>query len=121
MNGLISDKQPNSPSNLGSKRRQRTLLFATSSPMGGQRSSSSRRGSTARESAVIVEWEPISELQRRIDEGVFYEHIPELSRESKLDNEANEQDAERPMRAVFCGFRMTSEEKERLGSAHPCD
>lgn len=29
---------------------------------------------TARESAVIVEWEPVSELERRIEDGVHYEH-----------------------------------------------
>ncbi len=29
---------------------------------------------TARESAVIVEWEPVSELERRIEDGIHYEH-----------------------------------------------
>ena len=33
---------------------------------------------TARESAVIVDWEPVSELQRRIEDGIYYEHFDPL-------------------------------------------
>ena len=30
------------------------------------------------EGAILVEWEPISELERRIEDGVHYEHFPDF-------------------------------------------
>jgi hypothetical protein len=95
-----------------------------------------RSGSTARESAVIVEWEPVSELQRRIDEGVNYEHWVDdydvqttsngrpgrRSRRqgSQTVNAAGQQSAGPPtVKGVFCGYKSTNEERGRLRSADP--
>ena len=30
------------------------------------------------EGAILVEWEPISELERRIEDGIHYEHFPDF-------------------------------------------
>ena len=38
----------------------------------------SQRHKTAMEGAILVEWEPISELERRIEDGVHYEHFPDF-------------------------------------------
>jgi hypothetical protein len=74
------------PSSHPSYSHQHTNLFATSynpNPNSSPSSSSSYNSKTnkngilsptARESAVIVEWEPVSELQRRIEDGIHYEH-----------------------------------------------
>ena len=80
---------------------------------------------TARESAFNVEWEPMTELERRIEDGVNYEHLPNephrrapasgKSRKSKPDDDI-------PLaKGVFCGYRYTTEEYDRLRSARPTD
>lgn len=81
---------------------------------------------TARESAVIAEWEPVSELQRRIDDGTHYQHFEEDS--GSCDNgHANGThgvhgvEDEVRHRGVFCGYRATDEELVRLKSADPDD
>ena len=80
---------------------------------------------TARESAVIVEWEPVSELQRRIDEGTHYQHFEEDNGSRSANN--TEQDGTNGVedevrhRGVFCGYRTTQEEISRLKSADPDD
>jgi hypothetical protein len=39
-----------------------------------------------RESAVIVEWEPVTELERRIDQGVYYDILQEEKKQCKNDD-----------------------------------
>jgi hypothetical protein len=90
--------------NLRLHRRMTTALFA-------------RRSQTARESAVRVEWEPVSELERRIEDGIHYQHWPEKRRQyhQKADPDA-------PIRqGVFCGYITTQEDYKRLKSADPDD
>uniref|UniRef100_A0A7S2US66 Uncharacterized protein n=1 Tax=Attheya septentrionalis TaxID=420275 RepID=A0A7S2US66_9STRA len=111
--------------------RRMSKLFASTTS--GPSSSSSRSGSsfgmssTARESAVVVEWEPVSELQRRIDEGVHYEHWMEFgsdqaaSRRREANARRNEFDSTPHVSAVFCGYRSSKEEHSRLKSANPSD
>ena len=108
---------------------------------------------TARESAVIVEWEPVSELERRIEDGVHYEHYDPSwefgseekarirkewkERMSKKDTNEDQSSKEseskwgfngwksndniKTVNGVFCGFRVTQEEIDRLKSANPND
>ena len=76
------------------------------------------RSSTARDSAVSVEWEPLSELQRRIDEGVHYEHWVEETDKPRR-RRSTQAPANGSVRGVFCGYRVTSEERTRLKSADP--
>lgn len=94
----------------------------------GPRSAFSKN--TARESAVNVEWEPMTELERRIEDGVNYEHIPSQRKQAyhhrhhrqhhvadggqgQVDN-----DGIPTARGVFCGYRFTQEEYNRLKSAN---
>lgn len=85
----------------------------------GQQSFNNFKGrtSTCREGAVIPEFEQVSELQRRIDEGIHYEH-----EERYYDvQEENVFEDVTSVKGVFCGYRVTPEEKSRLKSAHPDD
>lgn len=79
---------------------------------------------TSRESAIFVEWEPMTELERRIEDGINYEHIPSPGPASgrktnsgrssqNLDDDISE------VRGVFCGYRYTTNEYDRLKSADP--
>lgn len=128
----------------------RATLCATSSSSssqagasGGQQSASgwgSRGGGgvsgipskTARESAVNVEWEPMTQLERRIEDGVHYEHIPNNQRHGQGAKQArisgyhakaatvpgDENDDNLPrVLAVFCGYRYTQDDYSRLQSA----
>lgn len=75
------------------------------------------RASTCREGAVIPEFEQVSELQRRIDEGMHYEHEEryyDVQEETVFEEVTS-------VKGVFCGYRGTPEEKSRLKSAHPHD
>lgn len=75
-----------------------------------------RSRQTAQEAAVLAEWEQLSELQRRIEDGAHYEHWPETRKPP--DSAA----ADSPVcRGVFCGYRATEEERNRLKSADPED
>lgn len=87
---------------------------------------------TSRESAVIVEWEPVSNLERRIEEGVNYHHDVfsyESFRQSKkngrtmnVGKQMMEDDSMTTrVHGVFVGYRVTKEERERMKSAHPVD
>ena len=89
---------------------------------------------TACESAVNVEWEPMSNLQRRIEDGVNYEHIssaanhqdesqrhtrkrmPGCHSKAKRITE-NDDDDSTGVRAVFCGYRTTEADYDRLKAA----
>jgi len=71
------------------------------------------KSNTTREAAVIVEWEPVtlSELERRIGEGINYKK----SREKEGDIHEDRH------QGIFCGYKVTKEEVSRLKSANPDD
>ena len=50
----------------------------SSSPSSSHHAQSRRDHKTAMEGAILVEWEPISELGRRIEDGIHYEHFPDF-------------------------------------------
>ncbi|VEU33753.1 unnamed protein product [Pseudo-nitzschia multistriata] len=98
------------------------------SSWGGSRSNgSSVPSKTACESAVNIEWEPMSELERRIEDGIHYEHIPNYYRneqhmpgchpKAKRIIDAEEEDDTPGVRAVFCAYRYSEEDYNRLKSA----
>ena len=100
-------------------------IFTGSMPGGfNSRKKSSR---TARESAVLVDWERRSELERRVEDGIHYEHFPEMSdsyfgtqvrRKHKSSGPSNARVTDSgALRGVFCGMKGTKEEYERLRSA----
>jgi hypothetical protein len=83
---------------------------------------------TARETATLVEWEPMTELERRIEDGVHYEHnMPSRpnaqgkSRKHKSKGASTDfSNGEHPsVRGIFVGYRATSEEYDRLKCADP--
>lgn len=84
---------------------------------------------TARESAVLVEWERMSELERRIEDGINYEHDVDMSDSNFVAGRNYHQNAAagrrnkgsntNQKRGVFCGYRATREEIDRLKSADP--
>jgi hypothetical protein len=95
---------------------------------------------TAIESAVNVEWEPMTELERRIEDGVYYEHLPLTSEQhhrydkrtiprskfagttntGMIDDLVDDDDINvNVARGVFCGYRFTKDDYNRLKSAHP--
>lgn len=91
-----------------------TTLHATPPP----NNANGRSSSTARDSAAHVEWEPLTELQRRIEDGVNYGHWPDD--EAFRGDFADEDEPER-VQGVFFGYRVTKEDYDRLKSAHPDD
>ena len=114
---------------LGKTRSQRTQRIASSlsavpPPGGSAWGGGSRRvpSKTARESAYYVEWEPMTELERRIEDGVNYEHIP-VRRKKRKDRSSRHrttfQDSIPTADGVFVGYRFTDEERNRLKSADP--
>jgi hypothetical protein len=91
---------------------------------------------TAIESAVNVEWEPLTELERRINDGIHYEHIPNLqnrfqgSKQGRIpDNRSygttiagDHDDGDlAQVQSIFCGYRFTEDEYNRLQSAKVVD
>lgn len=105
----------------------------SSSGWGYRSSSASVPSKTACESAVNVEWEPMSELDRRIEDGIHYEHIPTRheseheyqggrrmpgchSKAKRIDD--SDEDYSDRVRAVFCAYRYSAEDYNRLKSAN---
>ena len=105
----------------------------SSSGWGCRSTSASVPSKTACESAVNVEWEPMSELDRRIEDGIHYEHIPNRyeseyeheerrrmpgchSKAKRIDD--NDEDNSSRVRAVFCAYRYTAEDYNRMKSAN---
>lgn len=77
---------------------------------------------TARESAFNVEWEPMTELERRVEDGVNYEHTAsqEYFFQKKAQRTSDDQEEGIPRaKGVFVGYRYTQEEYERIRSADP--
>ena len=99
-------------------------LSASTSPSSSHHSSNSnaRHQFTAMESAVRVEWEPVSELERRIEDGIHYEHWPsnEVPNHRVLGDD-NDTTEIHKKQGIFCGFKVTKEEYTRLKSADPDD
>jgi len=90
------------------------------------RNTAQSRTTVARESAVLVEWERMSELERRLEDGVNYEHFSSSSdsnlaagRKRASTQRKNSASAGGTGRGVFCGYRSTQEEHDRLKSADP--
>jgi len=111
-----------------------SLLSAIPSPSSFRSSGGSVPSKTACDSAVNVEWEPMSELERRIEDGVNYEHFPAAFHQnqnqphhrrermpgchSKAKRISETEDDNIPgVRAVFCGYRYTPEDYNRLKAA----
>jgi hypothetical protein len=104
-------------------------LFAIPPPSGGSWGGG-KRDKTAIESAVNVEWEPMTELDRRIEDGIHYEHDEheQLSKFFKFPPKQSRRKSamgggeDIPVsRGVFYGYRYTPEEYNRLKSADPKD
>mmetsp|Transcript_33289 Transcript_33289/g.39889 ORF Transcript_33289/g.39889 Transcript_33289/m.39889 type:complete len:186 (-) Transcript_33289:628-1185(-) len=85
--------------------------------------------STARESAVTAEWEPILEFQRHYEEEDCYKNFASsYERDSKEKRRRREkvhqnhdwsEEKIQVVNGVFCGYRFTKEECLRLRSANP--
>ena len=104
-------------------RASRTSLDAASMSSNnghfGQKNFSTK---TARDSAVIAEWEPVSELQQRIEDCINYEHWSLDSMEGVASNPGihqslNEEEIHR-CQGVFCGIKVSPDERKRLKSAN---
>jgi len=101
---------------------RKTLLSLHATPNGARSSSS-----TARDSAVHVEWEPVPELQRRIEDGIYYEHWRDHETHGGSSSRVDANDADggaeeiASVQGVFFGYRVTREEYTRLKSADPDD
>ena len=102
------------------------------SPWGSRGSSAGVPSRTACESAVNVEWEPMSELNRRIEDGIHYEHMPHHYESVNQNQKASrmpgchsnakrivedEDDDINTVRAVFCAYRYSEDDYNRLKSA----
>ena len=78
---------------------------------------------SARESAVIVEWEPMTELERRIEDGIHYDHMRQCQNQGEethsfAENGSKREETNPSTRAVFCGYRFSQDEYSRLKSAN---
>ncbi|CAJ1954530.1 unnamed protein product [Cylindrotheca closterium] len=96
-------------------------LMATPSSQPGWGNSRGVPSKTARESAFAVEWEPMTELERRIEDGINYEHLPNQRSQhhgNTYSRTATKDDIPYSQ-GVFCGYRYTDEEYCRLKSAEP--
>jgi hypothetical protein len=77
----------------------------------------------------------MSELERRIEDGIHYEHFPSKAQHAqhrrhekmpgchaKAKNVVDHEDDDSPRaRAVFCGYRYTKDEYNRLKAAEIVD
>lgn len=95
----------------------RAKLRATSAS-DSDRHPSVKHSRTSRESAVSVEWERRTELERRLEDGVNYEHISEEATTPRKRTNVTE-DTFPKAYGVFCGYQTTSEDYIRLRSADP--
>jgi hypothetical protein len=122
----IMDAPPSRTRNQGSVIQLDAIPSSSSNGFG-----STARGvpsRTAMESAVNVEWEPMTELERRLEDGVNYEHFvdrpPRWSSHqhvSRISDSGDSADEIPRTRGVFCGYKATEEEYNRLKSANPLD
>jgi len=113
------------------ERRIKTPTYLKNTP-NCQHNRSSPNGilsSTARESAVTAEWEPILEFQRHYEEEDCYKNFASsYERDSKEKRRRREkvhqnhdwgEEKIQVVNGVFCGYRFTKEECLRLRSADP--
>ena len=80
---------------------------------------------------MLVEWEPVSNLQRRIEAGFLYEHFVHDDESTFYDRYLHDNgsfkrrpcslDDPRSVPAIFFGYTMSTDEIHRLRSAHPDD
>ena len=121
---------PTHTTHSSNKKNLATQLYAIHPSSSHNGMSSASRGfpsRTAMESAVNVEWEPMTELERRLEDGVNYEHIVDpphrasSQHTSKLNGSTKRFDNIPTARAIFCGYKATQEEYSRLKSADPLD
>lgn len=61
----------------------------------------------------------MSELERRIEDGVNFEYIPPTTRHRHRQLELELEDGIPSARGVFAGYRFTDDEYNRLKSADP--
>jgi hypothetical protein len=106
-----------------SRLRAKSSILSAMPPSSGP-SWGSKPSKTARESAFNVEWEPMTELDRRIEDGVNYEHMANNPRHQRQNNPGNAhatpvEDDVSSVRGVFVGYRVSHEEYDRLKSADP--
>jgi len=84
----------------------------------------------------VLDWERRTELERRVDDGSHYDHFMDFYCRDKTKNAAtkdggphdkkpNREDDDDPstptLPGIFCGYRFTEDERERLRSAHAVD
>jgi hypothetical protein len=127
---------PDASNNLGANKQASAASSFVEAELFPASFSSFQSRTTARESAVLVEWERMSELERRIEDGINYEYDPFMSdsnfvagrnyHKNAAANAAAGQSRNKekkksapPTRGVFCGYRATQEEIDRLKSADP--
>jgi len=107
------------------QRNGTTSSHTSSSRKGSQSTTPGQKNgilsSTARESAVTAEWEPILELQRHVEEGNYFGRSHECGGNQIHDNRCEEKDKIEVVKGVFVGYRVTKEECLRLRSANPDD
>eukprot|EP00934_Nitzschia_sp_Nitz4_P008501 Nitzschia sp. Nitz4//scaffold20_size174350//26374//26769//NITZ4_002082-RA/size174350-processed-gene-0.87-mRNA-1//-1//CDS//3329541749//8491//frame0 len=71
---------------------------------------------TAMDSALNADWEPLSELDRRIEDGVNYDHSVTLVGRELRQPRAKKQDGIPAVEGIFVG-KFTEEDYKRLRSA----
>ena len=67
--------------------------------------------------STILEWERRAELDRRVEDGMDYVHFPETTVNRQWHQRRADDDIPR-VQGVFCGYKTTAEEYNRLKSAH---
>lgn len=79
------------------------------------------------ENAILIDCDPVPELDRRIAHGCEYEHWPEKvdvplgdgKRYRKKGDETNDDHNIQKVKGTIASLRVTKEERHRLKSAHP--
>ena len=85
----------------------------------------------------MLDWEQRTELERRVDDGSHYDHFRDFccrdatknaatkdggAHDKKPNREEEDDDPSTPtLPGIFCGYRFTEDERERLRSAHAVD
>jgi hypothetical protein len=76
------------------------------------------QGTTDRRSAAMGDLDRKSELERRVEDGMFYKHEDSTNHGHKKTNAANLHDNIPITHALWVGYRFTEEERLRLKSAN---
>ena len=129
---LNTESTPSKRYNCQGMNSSRDISYNTKSQVSSSLSASSPSWNrdhyvSRRESAIFVDWDPVPEVQRRVDLGIEYEHWPERQ---KMDYQKGYQkkrvianvisdDNVEIVPSAIASLRVTKEERERLKSAHP--